>query len=143
MLSFRCVPLSPDLPKLYSCILRGRPSQHRSDIDQRWSDRALCVLPLYHINGEMVTVMGPLVSGGSVVMPRRFSASLMWQWVRDHACTWMSVVPTITATMIVSGCSPTLSPMIFGEMNSPSIACTAANQTRMRIGLSQPSSGTN
>jgi acyl-CoA synthetase (AMP-forming)/AMP-acid ligase II len=63
-------------------------------------DRALCVLPLYHINGEMVTVMGPLVSGGSVVMPRRFSASLMWQWVRDHACTWMSVVPTIIKYML-------------------------------------------
>ena len=63
-------------------------------------DRALCVLPLYHINGEMVTVMGPLVSGGSVVMPRRFSASLMWQWVRDNACTWMSVVPTIIKYML-------------------------------------------
>ena len=64
------------------------------------NDRALCVLPLYHINGEMVTVMGPLVSGGSVVMPRRFSARLMWQWVRDHGCTWMSVVPTIIKYML-------------------------------------------
>ena len=35
-------------------------------------DRALCVLPLYHINGEMVTVMGPLVSASSVVMPHRY-----------------------------------------------------------------------
>ena len=42
------------------------------------ADRALCVLPIYHINGAMVTVAAPLVSGGSVVMPARFSATAFW-----------------------------------------------------------------
>ena len=63
-------------------------------------DRALCVLPLYHINGEMVTVMGPLVSGGSVVMPHRFSASDLWALVMANRCTWLSVVPTIIKYML-------------------------------------------
>jgi len=58
-------------------------------------DRALCVLPVYHINGAMVTLMAPLVSGGSVVMPHRFSATHFWDWVADWGCTWSSVVPTI------------------------------------------------
>jgi len=58
-------------------------------------DRALCVLPIYHINGAMVTTSAPLVSGGSVVMPSRFSARNYWQLVADHGCTWSSVVPTI------------------------------------------------
>ncbi len=58
-------------------------------------DRGLCVLPLYHINGEVVTVMAPLVSGGSVVMPHRFHASLFWTLVVEHGCTWFSAVPTI------------------------------------------------
>jgi acyl-CoA synthetase (AMP-forming)/AMP-acid ligase II len=57
-------------------------------------DRALCVLPVYHINGLCVTVMGPLVSGGSVVMPQKFSVTSFWNHLRDHACTWFSVVPT-------------------------------------------------
>ncbi len=57
-------------------------------------DRALCVLPLYHINGQCVTVMGPLVSGGSVVMPHRFSASRFWRQITEGECTWFSVVPT-------------------------------------------------
>ena len=57
-------------------------------------DRALCVLPLYHINGLCVTLMGPLVSAGSVVVPEKFSTSLFWQQIKDHACTWFSVVPT-------------------------------------------------
>lgn len=57
-------------------------------------DRALCVLPLYHINGLCVTLMGPLVSGGSVVIPDRFSASRFWQQIIENKCSWFSVVPT-------------------------------------------------
>lgn len=58
-------------------------------------DRALCVLPVYHINGAMVTVSAPLVSGSSVVMPRKFSVKLYWLWVAEYRCTWSSIVPTI------------------------------------------------
>jgi acyl-CoA synthetase (AMP-forming)/AMP-acid ligase II len=58
-------------------------------------DRALCVLPVYHINGAMVTVSAPLYSGGSVVMPKRFSATDYWRLVAEHHCTWSSIVPTI------------------------------------------------
>jgi acyl-CoA synthetase (AMP-forming)/AMP-acid ligase II len=57
-------------------------------------DRAMCVLPLYHINGLCVTIMGPLVSGGSVVIPPKFSVSTFWGTIRDHGCSWFSVVPT-------------------------------------------------
>lgn len=58
-------------------------------------DRALCSLPLYHINGEIVTVVAPLMSGGSVVMPHKFSTSNFWQLISKYGCTWFSVVPTI------------------------------------------------
>ena len=58
------------------------------------TDRALCVLPLYHINGLCVTILGPLVSGGSVVVPPKFSVSSFWPAIRDYSCTWFSVVPT-------------------------------------------------
>ena len=64
------------------------------------TDRALCVLPLYHINGEMVTVMAPLVSGGSVVMPRRFKVSEFWSWIAHYQCTWFSAVPTIFSYLL-------------------------------------------
>ena len=57
-------------------------------------DRAMCVLPLYHINGLCVTLMGPLVSGGSVIMPSRFSVSAFWTTIAEHGATWFSVVPT-------------------------------------------------
>ena len=41
-------------------------------------DRALCVLPLYHINGLCVTVIAPLISGGSSVICPKFSNSNFW-----------------------------------------------------------------
>jgi len=41
-----------------------------------------------------VTLMGPLVSGGSVVMPKKFSASSFWDQITRWDCSWFSVVPT-------------------------------------------------
>ncbi len=69
--------------------------QNAADAHQLSSqDRALCVLPLFHINGLCVTVIGPLVSGGSVVIPSRFSVSGFWHTIRHNECSWFSVVPT-------------------------------------------------
>lgn len=70
-------------------------------------DRALCVLPLCHINAQCVTVMAPLVSAGSVVMPHSFSSSLFWDWVVQQECTWFSVVPTIISYLMhhQNGCT--------------------------------------
>jgi len=63
-------------------------------------DRVLCALPLYHINGQIVTAVAPLVHGGSVVMPHRFSVTNYWDLVAQHACTWINVVPTIVAYLL-------------------------------------------
>ena len=63
-------------------------------------DRALCVLPLCHINGQVVTVMAPLLSGSSVAMPSRFRVSRFWDWMGAHRCTWFSAVPTIISYLL-------------------------------------------
>lgn len=60
-------------------------------------DRAMCVLPIHHVNGTVVTLMTPLLSGGSVVLHRRFRAQCFWQTLADERCTWVSVVPTVLA----------------------------------------------
>ncbi|HSQ81549.1 MAG TPA: AMP-binding protein [Casimicrobiaceae bacterium] len=63
-------------------------------------DRVLAVLPLYHINAQIVTAVAPLVHGGSLVMPRRFSASDFWSLACRHGCTWINVVPTIISYLL-------------------------------------------
>ncbi len=63
-------------------------------------DRVLCAMPLYHINGQIVTAVAPLVSGGSVVLPHKFSASNYWQLATRHECTWLNFVPTIVSFLL-------------------------------------------
>jgi acyl-CoA synthetase (AMP-forming)/AMP-acid ligase II len=64
------------------------------------ADRVLCSLPLYHINGQIVTAVAPLAHGGSVVMPHRFSATNFWELVSQYQCTWINVVPTIISYLL-------------------------------------------
>ena len=59
------------------------------------SDISFCVLPLYHINAEMVSIASALVSNSCVVTVGKFSVSNFWQIIEKYQCTWFSVVPTI------------------------------------------------
>ena len=90
-------------------------------------DRALCVLPVYHINGAMVTVSAPLYSGGSVVMPKRFSATDYWQLVAEHRCSWSSIVPTIIKYLLDRA---EKEPFDFG--NDESVSRISALHARLR-----------
>ncbi|MDT8327718.1 MAG: class I adenylate-forming enzyme family protein, partial [Roseovarius sp.] len=77
---------------MYTSGTTGRPKgvvhTHASLLAGGWTttiahglrpeDRGLCVLPIYHINGLCVSLMGALVSGGSIAMAPRFSAGQFW-----------------------------------------------------------------
>ncbi len=63
-------------------------------------DIAYCVLPLYHINGQIVTCIAPLVSGSAVVMPHKFSARQFWTHVKQYQCSWISIVPTMAKYLL-------------------------------------------
>lgn len=65
-------------------------------------DRAMCILPIHHVNGTVVTLVTPLYAGGSVVLNRRFRAQSFWQTLSGEGCTWCSVVPTILAFLCES-----------------------------------------
>ena len=58
-------------------------------------DRSLCILPLYHTNAEMHSVIAALVAGASVVVPRRFSASAFWTLAAETGATYCSAAPTV------------------------------------------------
>ncbi len=59
------------------------------------TDVSFCVLPLYHINAEMVSIACALVSNSCVVTVGKFSVSNFWQIIEKYQCTWFSLVPTI------------------------------------------------
>lgn len=57
-------------------------------------DIGLCVLPLYHINAQCVSLMAGLVSGSCIVIGRKFSVGNFFPDLERHAITWASLVPT-------------------------------------------------
>jgi len=63
------------------------------------ADRCLLVLPLFHVNGIMVSVVSPLVAGGSTVIAPRFDPKTFWELVERVRPTYFSAVPTIYAML--------------------------------------------
>jgi acyl-CoA synthetase (AMP-forming)/AMP-acid ligase II/NAD-dependent dihydropyrimidine dehydrogenase PreA subunit len=66
------------------------------------ADIALCVLPFFHANGLIITLITSAFSGGRVVVPRKFSARHFWEWANRYRVTWFSAVPTILSILLSS-----------------------------------------
>jgi len=64
------------------------------------ADIVLSSLPIYHINGQVISTITPFVSGGSLVAPHSFSVSSWWSLAIRYHCTWINMVPTIIAYLI-------------------------------------------
>ena len=58
------------------------------------------VLPLFHGHGLIGATLSTLASGGSVVVPPRFSASDFWKQFCEHRATWYSAVPTVHQVLL-------------------------------------------
>jgi acyl-CoA synthetase (AMP-forming)/AMP-acid ligase II len=100
-------------------------------------DVALCVLPLFHINGLVVTLLAPLLSGGSVVMPRRFDAERFWSWVEAHGVTWFSAVPTILSRLLSGTVPPPAAraALRFARSASASLPIPVLEEFERRVGV--------
>jgi acyl-CoA synthetase (AMP-forming)/AMP-acid ligase II len=58
-------------------------------------DVSLCVMPLFHVHGLVASTLATLSTGGTVVVPAKFSPLSFWRVARDHNVTWYSAVPTL------------------------------------------------
>ncbi len=58
-------------------------------------DRLMCVLPVHHVNGIVVTLVTPFYFGGSLVLNRKFKSHLFWKRLHEEQVTCVSVVPTL------------------------------------------------
>jgi acyl-CoA synthetase (AMP-forming)/AMP-acid ligase II len=64
---------------------------HRLSDDQRM----MCVLPIHHVNGIVVTLMTPLYFGGGVVLNQKFHSEKFFERIAAEKVTVVSVVPTL------------------------------------------------
>ena len=59
------------------------------------NDVSLCVMPLFHVHGLVASTLATLATGGTVVVPGKFSPLSFWRIASDHGATWYSAVPTL------------------------------------------------
>ncbi len=102
------------------------------------ADRGFCVLPIYHINGLCVSMMGALVSGGSLSMVPRFSARNFWAHLDSSQATWFSVVPTIISHLLHGATDPgeaMRARVRFGRSASSALAVETQTAFEARFGV--------
>jgi acyl-CoA synthetase (AMP-forming)/AMP-acid ligase II len=69
-------------------------------------DVSLCVMPLFHVHGLVASTLATLASGGTVVVPAKFSPLSFWRTARDHNVTWYSAVPTLHQLLLARAGDP-------------------------------------
>ncbi|CAI6097623.1 unnamed protein product [Clonostachys chloroleuca] len=92
-------------------------------------DRTMLVMPLFHVHGLVCGLLAPFLSGGSMVVPTKFSASDFWRDFTTHGANWYTAVPTIhqillknpppnpkPAIRFIRSCSSPLSPTVFHQL---------------------------
>ena len=94
-------------------------------------DRSLIVMPLFHVHGLIGATLSTLHTGGAVVIPAKFSASMFWQTAAKYGATWYSAVPTIHQILLgradqdnaprgglrfIRSCSSALAPAVFQQL---------------------------
>lgn len=94
-------------------------------------DVAMIVMPLFHVHGLIGVALSTFYSGGSIVVPSRFSASTFWAVQAETNATWYSAVPTIHQVLLlradddnapeksfrfIRSCSSALAPSVFHSL---------------------------
>ncbi|HEY2153082.1 MAG TPA: acyl--CoA ligase [Vicinamibacterales bacterium] len=69
-------------------------------------DVSMCVMPLFHVHGLVASTLATFSSGGTVVVPAKFSPLSFWRVARDHEVTWYSAVPTLHQLLLARAGDP-------------------------------------
>lgn len=64
-------------------------------IDLEATDTALCIMPLFHVNAQIASMMSTLWAGATVVLEESFKPRSFIDTLKKHRCTTFSGVPTI------------------------------------------------
>ena len=74
-------------------------------IDDR--TRMMCVLPIHHVNGTIVTHVTPFLAGASIVLHRKFRTDRFFSSIAAEGVHIVSVVPTLLAFLLEASAEAT------------------------------------
>jgi len=64
------------------------------------AQRMMCVLPIHHVNGTVVTLVTPMYFGGTVVLNQKFQSEHFFERIERERVNVVSVVPTLLAFLM-------------------------------------------
>ena len=73
-----------------NCLRAGLDTVHCLWLDR--GERMLTALPLFHVNGQGMTILAAMTVGGTAIVIEEFSASKFWKQVKRHRATQTAVV---------------------------------------------------
>ncbi len=77
----------------YNLLINALGTTHVHEIDS--ATTLMCVLPIHHVNGIVVTLVSTVLAGARVVLNRGFKVSAFWSRMAAEKVGIVSVVPTI------------------------------------------------
>jgi long-chain acyl-CoA synthetase len=80
--------------------IRRNAEMIRDFMEAKEHFRFMLILPLFHCNAQIVTIMGPLVIGASSILTRGFSAKTHWETVAKYKASTFSCVPTVLSVLL-------------------------------------------
>ncbi|WP_406174310.1 class I adenylate-forming enzyme family protein [Streptomyces canus] len=101
------------------------------------ADRCLLILPLFHVNGIVVSVLLPLLVGASVVIAGRFDPRTFFQLVERERPTFFSAVPTIYSMLaaLPDDIRPDTSSLRFGVCGAAPASAELLTRFEARYGF--------
>ena len=103
----------------------------------RADDVVLCVLPWFHINGLVITLITSVLTGSRIIVTKKFSVSRFWSLVDEYKITWFSGVPTMYSHLISRGKPEDLdiSSMRFARSASSSLPVAVLEEFEKEYGI--------
>jgi len=80
--------------------IRRNSEMIRDFINAKEYFRFMLILPLFHCNAQIVTIMAPLIIGASSILTPGFSAKTHWETVAKYKATTFSCVPTVLSILL-------------------------------------------
>ncbi|MFC0447388.1 class I adenylate-forming enzyme family protein [Rhodococcus jostii] len=101
------------------------------------ADRCLLILPLFHVNGIVVSVLTPLLAGASVTIAGRFDPRTFFDLVESARPTYFSAVPTIYNLLaaLPDDVRPDTSSLRFGICGAAPAPAELLNRFEARYGF--------
>jgi acyl-CoA synthetase (AMP-forming)/AMP-acid ligase II len=100
-------------------------------------DHSLLILPLFHVNGIVVSTLSPLLAGGRATIAGRFKVDTFFDRIEQTRATYFSAVPTIYTMLcgLPASVSPVTSSVRFAVCGAAPASVELLEAFESRFGI--------